>query len=188
MLSRTTFHVLLAEEYVAAANTGRPFSREGLRTVCGADFTSKGAATEDSPFADSKEVNEFLKEVRDEQVGAYNSRPRYIAEEAEREKKLRREYAARVLPELIQNAHDAATDHPIGKYGVGFKAVLNVSDGPRIHSAKLHCCFDPLLARNELSHAGLLKRVATDIVVVRLRFGIKNGIAHATAGAGCTAG
>ena len=60
--------------------------------------------------------------------------------------------------------------------GVGFKAVLNISDGPRIHSGQLHCRFNRELAREKLSREGLLKGEGNDVPLLRL-----NGLATVAA-------
>jgi len=40
--ANTDFHALLTDEYVAVANRGRVFTREGLRAVCQAHISPKG--------------------------------------------------------------------------------------------------------------------------------------------------
>ena len=73
----------------------------------------------------------------------------------------------RILLELLQNAYDAFATKPIGSKGVGFKAVLNICDEPRIHSGFLHCIFDRQRSRNLLQDA---KLVEIDDPVPLLRF------------------
>lgn len=148
-------HALLTDEYVAVANRGRPFSREGLRAVCQAHLSPK-VRSQATPISDEKDAERFLGEIRKQRLAAYRSCPSDLAEHAGSEEVLRSEYAGRILPELLQNAHDAIAPKPIGSKGVGFKAVLNVCDGPRIHSGPLHCGFDRERSRREFQDAGLL--------------------------------
>jgi hypothetical protein len=149
------FHALLTDEYVAIANRGRPFTRQGLRAVCQAHISPKG---EDriTPITDELDAVSFLNEIRKQRLAAYASCPSDLLEHSRAEHVLRREYAGRILLELLQNAHDAIAAEPIGSKGVGFKAVLNVCEGPRIHSGALHCGFDRQRSREEFRDAGFL--------------------------------
>jgi hypothetical protein len=141
MRTNTDFHALLTDEYVAVANRGRPFTREGLRAVCQAHISPKGG-NGITPIMDEADGASFLQEIREQRLAAYESCPSDLLEHARAEHVLRSEYAGRILSELLQNAHDAIATEPIGSKGVGFKAVLNVCEGPRIHSGPLHCGFD----------------------------------------------
>lgn len=140
---------------MAVANRGKPFSREGLRAVCQAHLSPKIGA-DATQIRDNKDAEQFLGEIRKQRLAAYRSCPSDVAEHAGAEEVLRSEYAGRILPELLQNAHDAIAAKPIGSKGVGFKAVLNICDGPRIHSGPLHCSFDQALSRSEFRNSGLL--------------------------------
>jgi hypothetical protein len=145
----------LTNEYLAVANRGRPFSLEGLRSVCQAHLSPK-VGPHATPITDDRDAERFLREIREQRLAAYRSCPSDLAEHAGAEEVLRSEYAGRILPELLQNAHDAIAAKPIGSKGVGFKAVLNVCDGPRVHSGHLHCGFDRERSRSEFQDAGLL--------------------------------
>ena len=153
--TNTDFHALLTDEYVAVANRGQVFTREGLRAVCQAHISPKGENGV-TPIMDEADGVSFLQEIREQRLAAYESCPSDFLEHAHAEDVLRREYAGRILSELLQNAHDAISTEPIGSKGVGFKAVLNVCEGPRIHSGPLHCGFDRLRSREEFQDAGLI--------------------------------
>ena len=135
------FHAVLTDEYVAVANRGKPFTREGLRAICQAHISPKnsGLTTHITGEADAVALQ---KEIRKQRLEAYKSCPSDLAEHANAEGVLRSEYAGRILPELLQNAYDALAAEKIGSKGVGFKAVLNICEEPRIHSGYLHCGFD----------------------------------------------
>ena len=105
---------------------------------------------------DEADAAAFLQEIREQRLAAYKSCPSDLVEHACAEDVLRSEYAGRILPEMLQNAHDAIATEPIGSKGVGFKAVLNVCEGPRIHSGPLHCGFDRERSREEFQDAGLV--------------------------------
>ena len=153
--TNTDFHALLTDEYVAVANRGRVFTREGLRAVCQAHISSKGE-NGGTPIMGEADGVSFLQGIQEQRLAAYESCPSDFLEHAHVEDALRREYAGRILSELLQNAHDAIATEPIGSKGVGFKAVLNVCEGPRIHSGPLHCGFDRLRSREEFQDAGLI--------------------------------
>ena len=155
MNTKASIHALLTDEYLAVANRGRPFTREGLRAVCQAHLSPKSGYGA-TPIKDEGDAEAFLQEIRQQRLDAYQSCPSDLAEHARAEDVLRSEYAGRILPELLQNAYDAISANPIGSKGVGFKAVLNVCEGPRIHSGPLHCGFDRARSRKELRGGGLL--------------------------------
>ena len=159
-------HALLTDEYIAIANRGRSFTHEGLRAVCQAHISPK-SDTRITPITDEAGALELLEKIRTERLNAYKSCLGDLAEHANAESVLRREYAGRILTELLQNAHDAAAADPIGSKGVGFKAVLNICDGPRSHSGFLHCGFDHQRSRKLLWDAGLVDH---DDKVPLLRF------------------
>ena len=118
-------HALLTDEYIEIANRGRSFTHEGLRAVCQAHISPK-SDIRITPITDEAGALELLEKIRTERLNAYKSCLGDLAEHANAESVLRREYAGRILTELLQNAHDAAAADPIGSKGVGFKAVLNM--------------------------------------------------------------
>ena len=139
--SSSDFHAVLTDEYVAIANRGQPFSREGLRAICQAHISPKSSGIT-TPITDEADAVALQEEIRKQRLDVYKSCPIDLAEHANAESKLRNEYAGRILPELLQNAYDALAAEKIGSKGVGFKAVLNICEQPRIHSGHLHCVFD----------------------------------------------
>jgi hypothetical protein len=168
--TRADFHALLTAEFVAVANRGRPFTREGLRAVCQAHLSPK-SGNGSTLIKDETDAKEFLQEIRKQRLAAYKSCPSDLVEHAHAESVLRSEYAGRILPELLQNAHDAIAAESIGSKGVGFKAVLNVCEGPRIHSGPLHCGFDRQHSRQEFQDAGLAHD-SENVPLMRLPFPI----------------
>ena len=150
------FHALLTDSYIAIANRGQPFTCEGLSAICQAHISPKGVG-HITPITNEADAVKLQEVIRRQRLEAYKSCPSDLAEHANAENVLRREYAGRILPELLQNAHDATVAEPIGAKGVGFKAVLNVCDRPRIHSGSLHCGFDCQRSRELLQGAGRVK-------------------------------
>ncbi len=166
-----TIHILLTDEYLAVANKGRFFTQEGLRAICQAHLSPK-EDTSDFSFTDKKNAENFLNEIRDQRIAAYGNCPDDILEHAEAEAVLRNEYAGRILQELIQNAYDAVADRPIGNKGVGFKAVLNITNRPTIYSGALRCEFIHERTKEILAGAGLLKKPTQQVPLLRLPFEI----------------
>jgi hypothetical protein len=166
-----TIHILLMDEYLAVANKGRPFTKEGLRAICHAHLSPKGD-TSDSRFTDKKDAENFLNEIRGRRIAAYRECSPDILEHAEAEAVLRNEYAGRILQELIQNAYDAVADRPIGNKGVGFKAVLNITNRPSIYSGALRCEFIHECTKEILAGEGLLKNSKQHVPLLRLPFEI----------------
>jgi len=159
------------DEYLAVANKGRFFTQEGLRAICQAHLSPK-EDTSDSPFRDKKNAENFLNKIRDQRIAAYGNCPDDILEHANAEAVLRNEYAGRILYELLQNAYDAVADRPIGNKGVGFKAVLNITDRPSIYSGVLCCEFIHERTKEKFAGAGLLKKPTQQVPLLRLPFEI----------------
>ncbi len=145
------FHALLTDEYIAVANRGRPFTKEDLFAVCQPNISTKGhndITNNDNMFNSKKEAEGLLKEIQSYRLDKYKPRQIQgfelsdIKGDVTAEYALRDEYAGRILPELLQNAHDARAVQKIGRKGIGFNAVLNICDGPRFHSGYLHFGFD----------------------------------------------
>jgi len=139
MSNGSTIHFVLTDEYLVVANTGRPFSPAGLLSICGIFLSDK----EGPPFSSLKEAEEHIKMIRENNLEDYKKPTLRLQQDIGGEKQVAHDYSYRVLFELMQNAHDAAGDKPVGYKGLGFKAVLSISKMPSIHSGYLHCKFDP---------------------------------------------
>lgn len=166
-----SFHSLLTDGYLAIANRGRTFTREGLTAVCQVHVSAKRLKRA-TPIENESDAEALLKKIRQQRLEAYapykDSRSD-IEEHVRSEDVLRSEYAGRILLELLQNAHDALAATPIGSKGVGFKSVLNICEGPRIHSGALHCGFDRARSRRLLQAHGLAHE-AQRVPLMRLPF------------------
>ncbi len=165
----------LTEKSLIVANCGQPFSYLGLEAVCNAHRSSKDEQhhAKDTQFCSEDEAKAALKELRDKRLRSYQATPGDIEEHAGSEESLKREYAGRVLLELLQNAHDAAAGETceIGEKGIGFKGVLNISRGRlRIHSGYLHFGFDGQETQAVLKNCNLLPDNSTRLPLMRLPF------------------
>lgn len=167
------FYAVLTDEYVAIANRGQPFTREGLRAICQAHISPKSSGLT-TPIADEADAVVLQEEIRKQRLDVYRSCPSDLAEHANAESVLRSEYAGRILPELLQNAYDALAAEKIGSKGVGFKAVLNICEEPRIHSGYLHCGFDRPKSRELLQDTDLIED-SDDVPLLRFPFPLEPG-------------
>ncbi len=154
-------------EGLIAANTGTPFTVGGLEALCSSHRSDK---KDDAPraFACSAEAIQKVRELRSNRLEAYKQCPGDIVEHTRAEKEMGKDYTNRLLLELLQNADDAAAEKPIGYKGLGFKAVLDISDHVRIRSGHLRVCFDLEESRQALLTAGLPNR--DEVPVLRLPF------------------
>lgn len=142
-------------DVLIVANSGRPFTKNGLRSICLSSLSSKteDGSAGDQQFSDSAEAEERLGSIREESKTFALNHP-------DRAKSVRvgvtavvRDYTERILLELLQNAADANRALPIGSKGLGFRAILNITDAPRIHSGHLHAKWSREIVRKVLAEA-----------------------------------
>ncbi len=154
-------------EGLIAANTGRPFTVGGLEALCSSHRSDK---SDDEPraFASNAEVMQKVLELRRNRLEAYKQCPGDIVEHTRAEKEMGKDYTNRLLLELLQNADDAAAEKPIGYKGLGFKAVLDISDHVQIRSGHLRVRFDLEESRQALLKADL--PIRDEVPVLRLPF------------------
>ena len=127
-------------DILIAANSGRPFTKNGLRSICLSSLSSKteDGSADDQQFSSPSEAKERIASIREESKTFALNHP-------DRAKSVRvgvsavvRDYSERIFLELLQNAADANREQPIGSKGLGFRAILNITEAPRIHSGDLH--------------------------------------------------
>lgn len=150
-----------------AANVGRPFAIGGLEALC-ASYCSDKSEGKPNEFASSSEAMGKVRELREKQLQAYRPKPLRIVEDAEHEKEMGLDYTNRLLLELLQNADDAAAEESIGYKGLGFKAVLDISEHVRIESGHLRVRFDREESRKALLEWNL--PYLGEVPVLRLPF------------------
>ena len=131
------------EDALLVANGGRPFSRKGVISVCASHLSDKqlGGVT-DHFDADDKQL---VQAIRCNELAHYKD-PNRVTSDSNNERETTRDYTGRFVWELLQNADDAmgegrSSDVLIGSKGLGFKAVLEVTDEPEIHSGPFHFLF-----------------------------------------------
>ncbi len=145
---------LLTQDYLVAANHGRPFSLEGLHAACRIRKSSKTTKSHRF-FADRAEAAAAVEKVRDQMIAAAVEAPDKIVNNAINEAKIKRQLAGKLIRELLLNANDAVGLKQIGGKGLGFKTLLVATDTPRVHSGPLSFRFDRELSRAAYDGAGI---------------------------------
>jgi hypothetical protein len=164
-MSRLYFKWL--KDGLIAANTGRAFTVGGLEAVCSSHRSDK---KDSHPrfFASEEEARGKADELRQNRLEAYMRCPGDIVEHARAEQEMGLDYSSRLLLELMQNADDAAAGKAIGYKGLGFKAVLDVSEMVQIKSGHMQIRFDREKSRKALVDANL--PADREVPVLRLPF------------------
>ena len=147
----------LTNDALIVANTGKPFTLRGLEAVVYGWTTTKAENPDlelpaDRPFRDETDAeHEVIRLYRDKQRAL--SIPNELAAQITQQAQTAQSYAGRALLELLQNAVDANRDTPIGYKGVGFRAILKLTEAPEIHSGPLHVHWSPQICRRALNGA-----------------------------------
>jgi len=170
-------HFLLTDAYFVAANHGRPITRLGLDSLCLISKSPKSAIRHSGVRpADEPASMDQLEAIRDKWLLAMKEDPARVAPNAAREAELAASLADELIFELMQNANDAsAAALPqsgaklFGKAGKGFRATLNLTDGPRIYSGGVAFAFDPARAHKALKKL-LGRETPSEIPILRLPF------------------
>ena len=146
------------EDALFIANGGRPFSRTGVISVCASHLSDKhlGGVTDHFDDADDKQL---VWAIRCNELAHYKD-PNRVTSDSNDERETTRDYTGRLVWELLQNADDAmgegrSSDVLIGSKGLGFKAVLEVTDEPEIHSGPFHFLFSATRTQELLKKEGL---------------------------------
>lgn len=132
----------LTSDALIVANTGRPFSRQGVISICYAHLSEKGRV----PPTDNYDVASagLVQAVAERTLQVYRGDINRIGSDSVSEDELQRDYGGRCTWELPQNADDACapegstTSELIGAKGIGFKSVLEITNEPEIHSGPFH--------------------------------------------------
>ena len=146
MIKRILFR--LKGDHLLVANTGTPFSKEGLESICYSDTSAK--TTQASTMADSvAEARKWVDKIITEKKRTFVD-PNQLRSASGTEKRTAKDYSSRLLLELLQNAVDAGREEQIGNKGIGFRSVLNGSRLVEIHSRFLHVRWSDAAARGVL--------------------------------------
>ncbi len=130
----------VTKDALLIANGGRSFTRKGVISVCASHLSDKRSYGVTDHF--DPDVDRLVAAIRDIELGHYQD-PNRISGDFGAEHETVPDYGGRFVWELLQNADDAmgkqerrSTDL-IGSKGLGFKAVLEITDEPEIHSGSV---------------------------------------------------
>ena len=138
----------LTRDALIVANTGSPFSRQGVISICSAHLSEKGKVP---PIDNYSRIDDtgLVESIAKRKLGFYRQDINLIRQDFGSEDELQRDYGGRSAWELLQNADDAnapensTSSELIGAKGIGFKSVLEITDEPEIHSGTFHFLFSP---------------------------------------------
>ena len=142
----------VAENALLVANGGCPFSRKGVISVCASHLSDKQLDKVTDHFDASDK--QLIRAIRCNELDHYKDTNR-VTSDSNIEHETVHDYGGRFVWELLQNADDAMgegrlSDVLIGSKGLGFKAVLEVTDEPEIHSGPFHFLFSSTKTRKLL--------------------------------------
>ena len=163
---KVLFH--LTDDALIVANSGEPFTREGVIAVCHMHLSEKTGKPEDN-----YDKVDLIRGIADSVINEYRGYPNRLAEDAGGEEELGNDYNGRSIWELLQNADDAATvaalggkgvsGELIGAKGLGFKSILEFSESPEIYSGKFRFCFSREDTQKILSREKIQVRIDAPI-------------------------
>ena len=164
----------LCDDALIVANTGAPFTREGVIAICYLHLSPKGSTP---PQGYSEENCGLIAGIAKRRIESYEVDPTLIAEHANGESGYDKEYRGRLLWELLQNVDDAAVAadpgqaardglQPIGAKGLGFKSVLEISESPEIYSGDFRFLFSRERTLDQLK--GVLKGGDNTVPIFRI--------------------
>ena len=133
----------ITDDALLVANGGCSFSRTGVISVCASHLSDKQLGGVKDHF--EKDDKQLVKAIRYNELGHYKD-PNRVTSDFNNERETVHDYGGRFVWELLQNADDVmgrgrSSDGLIGSKGLGFKAVLEVTDEPEIHSGPFHFLF-----------------------------------------------
>lgn len=155
-------HLEVTDDALLVANGGRAFSRRGVISICASHLSDKRLSQSDDDVQDDFQCADadLVQGIRDRELDTYRRDRNRITSDYRGEDETRRDYGGRFLWELLQNADDAmGNDRPAGEFigskGLGFKAILEVTETPEVHSGPFHFLFSAAETQRLLKAEGL---------------------------------
>ncbi len=131
------------------ANTGTPFGRLNVVSVCASHLGTKQNYKPTDPVPDLPDTK-LIEIIRSREIETYKLNPNRLREDYSGEKETKLDYGGRAIWELLQNADDAMAPEGtssadlIGVKGLGFKSVLEITEEPGIYSGEFNFCFSAI--------------------------------------------
>ena len=142
------------------ANSGQPFSRLGVISICASHRGTKRKVQPIDLFSECMD-SDLPKAIREKEIETYLRDKNRLFDDYNQEREVSFDYGGRFLWELLQNADDAMcpVDTPpsdlIGIKGLGFKSVLEITNKPAIYSDPFHFYFSATDSRRLLQESGI---------------------------------
>lgn len=136
----------MTRDALIVANTGQPFSRLGVISICASYRGTKKKAQPIDLFGASID-SKLPKAIREKEIETYLRDNNRLFDDYNQEIEVSFDYGGRFLWELLQNADDAmcplgtSPSNLIGIKGLGFKSVLEITNRPTIYSNPFHFYF-----------------------------------------------
>lgn len=153
--------IKLDDNALLIANTGQPFSRLGVVSICASHL---GTKQKEYKLVDPNQNGsdaELIQVIKEQEIEVYKNNPNRIITDSRAEEETSKDYQGRYIWELLQNADDAMApaDSPMLQYigikGLGFKSVLEITEEPEIHSGPFHFSFSSKKIRDLFIKEGI---------------------------------
>lgn len=150
----------LTHDTLIVANTGQPFSRLGVISICASHRGTKRQAQPLDLFTEARD-SDLPKAIREKEIETYLRDKNRLFDDYNQEREVSFDYGGRFLWELLQNADDAMcpvntpSSDLIGIKGLGFKSVLEITNKPAIYSDPFHFYFSANDSHRLLQERGI---------------------------------
>jgi hypothetical protein len=150
----------MTRDSLLVANTGQPFSRLGVISVCASHRGTKRPSQPIDEFKDHPDAK-LPQKIREKEIKTYLWDKNRLLDDYNQEREVSFDYGGRFFWELLQNADDAmcpvdtSTSDLIGIKGLGFKSVLEITNRPEIYSEPFHFYFSSSDTQRLLQERGI---------------------------------
>lgn len=141
--------IKIEDDALLVANTGTPFGRLDVVSVCASHLGTKQNREPIDPAPDILGAK-LIDKIRSREIETYKLNPNRLSEDYSGENETQMDYGGRAIWELLQNADDAmapkgtSSADLIGVKGLGFKSVLEITEEPEIYSGGFNFCFSAI--------------------------------------------
>ena len=138
--------IRLTNNALVVANTGQPFNRLGVISICASHIGTKKRSQPIDSFSKCRDID-LPEAIREREIETYLRDKNRLFADYNLENEVSADYGGRFLWELLQNADDAMSPLQtpsadlIGLKGIGFKSVLEITKKPIIYSNPFHFYF-----------------------------------------------
>jgi len=150
----------MTHDSLIVANTGDPFTRLGVISICASYRGTKKKVQPIDLFSEWID-SELPKGIREKEIETYLRDNNRLFDDYNQEREVSFDYGGRFLWELLQNADDAMCpvgtppSDLIGIKGLGFKSVLEITNRPTIYSDPFHFYFSATDNQSLLQERGI---------------------------------